>query len=413
MKGVLKVVILAAMLLGLPLAGVLLAQAPLSRYFEFPPRTYYVEHAPFSSIAFIAYSLFVVLTLSPFLVRALRHGVPREKPSAPASPPFDSAGLRSGRPPEPSPSFGTLFRAKDLGPKPRPDLRARFPWWGWCGVALGLVSWILAWNRFPWFSGYQAHTFTPLWIAYILTVNGFTYRRTGTCLLLRRPLSFLLLFPASAVFWWFFEYLNRFVQNWSYTGADFAPAEYFLFATLSFSTVLPAIATTRAWLLSFSCWNGAFQHFFPVQVSSPRLFAEAVLTAAGTGLLLLGVYPNHLFALLWVSPLLILVSLQVLLKETHVLSPLRDGDWRFVLASALAALLCGVFWEMWNFCSLAKWVYHVPFVQRFHVFEMPILGYAGYLPFGLECTVVPEMLLGSCGKNRISNAEQGISNNEG
>jgi len=413
MKGILEVVILAAMLLGLPLAGVLLAQAPLSRYFEFPPRTYYVEHAPFSSIAFIAYSLFVVLTLSPFLVRALRHGVPREKPSAPASPPFDSAGLRSGRPPEPSPSFGTLFRAKDLGPKPRDDLRARFPWWGWCGVALGLVSWILAWNRFPWFSGYQAHTFTPLWIAYILTVNGFTYRRTGTCLLLRRPLSFLLLFPASAVFWWFFEYLNRFVQNWSYTGADFAPAEYFLFATLSFSTVLPAIATTRAWLLSFSWWNGAFQHFFPVQVSSPRLFAEAVLTAAGTGLLLLGVYPNHLFALLWVSPLLILVSLQVLLKETHVLSPLRDGDWRFLLASALAALLCGVFWEMWNFFSLAKWVYHVPFVQRVHVFEMPILGYAGYLPFGLECTVVPEMLLGSCGKNRISNAEQGISNNEG
>jgi len=413
MKGILEVVILAAMLLGLPLAGVLLAQAPLSRYFEFPPRTYYVEHAPFSSIAFIAYSLFVVLTLSPFLVRALRHGVPREKPSAPASPPFDSAGLRSGRPPEPSPSFGTLFRAKDLGPKPRPDLRARFPWWGWCGVALGLVSWILAWNRFPWFSGYQAHTFTPLWIAYILTVSGFTYRRTGTCLLLRRPLSFLLLFPASAVFWWFFEYLNRFVQNWSYTGADFAPAEYFLFATLSFSTVLPAIATTRAWLLSFSWWNGAFQHFFPVQVSSPRLFAEAVLTAAGTGLLLLGVYPNHLFALLWVSPLLILVSLQVLLKETHVLSPLRDGDWRFLLASALAALLCGVFWEMWNFFSLAKWVYHVPFVQRFHVFEMPILGYAGYLPFGLECTVVTEMLLGRSGKNRISNAEQGISNNEG
>ncbi len=393
MKGTLKASVLAAMLLGLPLAGVLVAQAPLSRYLEFPPRTYYVEHAPFSWIAFIAYSLFIALTLSPFLVRALRHGVPREKPSAPASPPFDSAGLRSGRPPEPSPSFGTLFRAKDPGPKPRPDLRARFPWWGWCGVVLGLVSWILAWNRFPWFSGYQPHTFTPLWIAYILTVNGFTYRRTGTCLLLRRPVSFLLLFPASAGFWWFFEYLNRFVQNWSYTGADFGPAEYFLFATLSFSTALPAITTTREWLLSFSWWNRAYQHFFPVRVSSPCFFAAAVLTASGTGLFLLGVYPNHFFALLWVSPLFILVSLQVLLKETHIFSPLRDGDWRFVMASALAALLCGVFWEMWNFYSLAKWEYHVPFVQRFHVFEMPILGYAGYLPFGWECTVVAEMIL--------------------
>jgi hypothetical protein len=373
MKGILKVSVLVAMLLGLPLAGVLVAQAPLSRYFEFPPRPYYVEHAPFSWIAFIACSLFILAVAGPFLLHALHNRQPVPVKTPPAHP---------------------------------------FPWWGWCGAALGLVSWILAWNRFPWFSGYQAHTFTPLWIAYILTVNGFTYRRTGTCLLLRRPLSFLLLFPASAVFWWFFEYLNRFVQNWSYTGADFAPAEYFLFATLSFSTVLPAITTTRAWLLSFSWWNGAFQRFFPVQVSSPRLFAAAVLTAAGTGLFLLGVYPNHLFALLWVSPLLILVSLRVLLKETHIFSPLQDGDWRFVLASALAALLCGVLWEMWNFCSLAKWVYHVPFVQRFHVFEMPILGYAGYLPFGLECTVVAEMVLGSGGKKRISNVEQRISNDE-
>jgi len=112
------------------------------------------------------------------------------------------------------------------------------------------------------------------------------------------------------------------------------------------------------------------------------------------------VYPNHLFALLWISPLLILVSLQALLRETHIFSPLTTGDWRFVLASALAALLCGMFWETWNYWSLAKWVYHVPHVQRFHVFEMPILGYAGYLPFGLECSAVAEMVLAENAKDR-------------
>jgi len=212
--------------------------------------------------------------------------------------------------------------------------------------------------------------------------------------------SFLLLFPASAGFWWFFEYLNRFVQNWSYTGADFSPAEYFLFATLSFSTVLPAFMSTREWLLSFSCWRGASDRFFPVRIPCPRLFAAAVLIAAGTGLFLLGVYPNPLFALLWISPLLILVSLQVILKETHIFSPLAEGNWSFVLASAMAALLCGVFWEMWNFYSLAKWVYHVPYVQRFHVFEMPVLGYAGYLPFGLECSVVTDLVLRVTEKTR-------------
>jgi hypothetical protein len=47
---------------------------------------------------------------------------------------------------------------------------------------------------------------------------------------------------------------------------------------------------------------------------------------------------------------------------------------------------------MWNFFSLAKWQYSIPYVHRFLVFEMPILGFAGYLPFGLECTVAGDVL---------------------
>ena len=48
---------------------------------------------------------------------------------------------------------------------------------------------------------------------------------------------------------------------------------------------------------------------------------------------------------------------------------------------------------MWNFYSLARWEYAVPFVQRFKVFEMPLLGYAGYLPFGVECLAVADLSL--------------------
>jgi len=38
------------------------------------------------------------------------------------------------------------------------------------------------------------------------------------------------------------------------------------------------------------------------------------------------------------------------------------------------------------------WIYSIPYIDRFHLFEMPILGYSGYLPFGLECAVVSELL---------------------
>ena len=57
----------------------------------------------------------------------------------------------------------------------------------------------------------------------------------------------------------------------------------------------------------------------------------------------------------------------------------------------IAALVCGFFWELWNWHSEAKWIYTVPGVERWHLFEMPALGYAGYLPFGLECLLVVEL----------------------
>ena len=349
-----KAVILCAMLLGLPTAGILLAGLPLERYLEFPPITLYVRHAPFSWPAFTAYSLFVLLVLAPFV----RHALSRDP---------------EGR------GEGTRHQG-------------RYPWWGWVGSSLGVLFWVLAWNRFPWFQPFQTHTFTPLWLAYILTMNGLSYKRRGSCILLERTVPYLLLFPASALFWWFFEYLNRFVQNWYYVGPTMSPTEYFWYATLAFSTVLPAFTATRDWVLTFS-WPDRFRHFTPIAPRAPKLVATLVLAVSALGLFLLGIYPDYAFSLLWISPLLILVSLKTLFGEPHLFYQVAEGRWRIVVASALSALICGFFWEMWNFYSLAKWIYQVPFVQRFPIFEMPLIGYAGYLPFGLECAAIVELVM--------------------
>jgi hypothetical protein len=350
-----QIILLTLMLLGLPVMGLVLSGKPLAPYFEFPPRTRYVQPAPFSWTAFAGYALFIVLCVIPFVVRGLRRP--------------DVSEFSSGRP------------------------RA-FPWWGRLGAIMGLCAWILAWSRFPWFQAFQAQTLTPLWLAYILFVNALTFRRTGQCLIIDQPGRFVLLFPASAAFWWFFEYLNRFVQNWQYAGVGFGPLEYFLYATLSFSTVLPAVMSTGEWLLTFPRMRTNFAAFFPILLPYPKFWAACLLCAAAAGLAGLAILPDHLYALVWVSPLLILVSFQALMGEPTIFSPLVRGNWIGILSVALAALICGFFWEMWNYWSLARWTYAVPLVQRFHVFEMPILGYAGYLPFGVTCCVVSEMVLG-------------------
>jgi hypothetical protein len=66
-------------------------------------------------------------------------------------------------------------------------------------------------------------------------------------------------------------------------------------------------------------------------------------------------FPNQLFALLWVSPLIIIVSvLWIAGRLTTLLHPVERGDWRPLVIPALAALVCGFFWEMWNRLGLAR-----------------------------------------------------------
>jgi hypothetical protein len=92
-----------------------------------------------------------------------------------------------------------------------------------------------------------------------------------------------------------------------------------------------------------------------------------------------------------VAPLLLITSLQAVAGEETMFSCIARGDWRPLWLPALAALVCGFFWEMWNYKSLSHWEYAIPFVNQFKIFEMPLLGYAGYLPFGLECMAVMQL----------------------
>ena len=341
------------MLLGLPMAGILIAGRPLEIYLEFPPETRFIQHAPFSGIAFWCYALFIISVLIFLLA--------------------------------------PLFQNREIISKYKP-VNKPIPWWGWMSLLTCILFWAIAWNRFAFLAWFQPHTFAPIWISFIIWLNALTLRRTGQSLLTHKTRLFLTLFPLSAAFWWFFEYLNRFVQNWYYVGVQFEALEYFLYATISFSTVLPAVASMHAWLKSYLGDLDCYRNWIAVHIKHPNLLACCVLIIAGLGLGFIGIRPDYLFPLLWISPLLILIGLQAVLGESPIISGIRRGDWTNMVSFPLAALACGFFWEMWNIHSLAKWQYSIPFVHRFQVFEMPILGYAGYLPFGLECAVVIMMV---------------------
>lgn len=338
-----------ALLLLTPLAvGLIRGLGPL--LIEFPPLTRYVDHAPFSAPVFFAFSLITLLALALFI-----------RPQW----------------------FG--FRVDSPPPRIH-GARRPFPAWGWLGIALTIASWICAWGRFDGLGWFRDHTFFPLWLGYIFTVDGWVYARTGTSRFAHARRQFLALFPASAAAWWYFEYLNRFVQNWWYQGVDtFSALHYILMATFSFSTVFPALFGTYDLLRSFPWFDRAYRNGPAIGPWSRR--SQWTLAAFGVlSLALMARFPVPLFFLTWLAPLLIIAPALALAGLSTPFHDLARGDYRMLIAFAVAALVCGFFWECWNYWSMPKWHYSVPYVQALLLFEMPAPGYGGYLPFGPMCS---------------------------
>ncbi|MBI4305729.1 MAG: hypothetical protein HY678_05355 [Chloroflexi bacterium] len=92
-------------------------------------------------------------------------------------------------------------------------------------------------------------------------------------------------------------------------------------------------------------------------------------------------FPTQFYPFVWIAPFLFLDGILGLAGRTNLAMQLCRGQWREAVAIGAAGLVCGFLWEFWNFWSSPKWVYSVPLLGFGKVFEMPILGYAGYVPF--------------------------------
>src|SRR5262245_7283762 len=110
------------------------------------------------------------------------------------------------------------------------------------GLVLIVYAWPMAWFGNPPLS---EHTFFLIWLGYVLSVDGIVFVRSGSSLLSRSKPQFLGLFAASIPLWWLFEVANHYLDNWTYLlPHELGWFAYHAEATLSFSTVIPAIFVT-------------------------------------------------------------------------------------------------------------------------------------------------------------------------
>jgi len=255
----------------------------------------------------------------------------------------------------------------------------KWPVHGWIGLTLIALFWILNWSL----HGTRSHWgFFPLWLGYGITVDALIFQRKGHSLITRTPCVWAGLFLISAPAWWLFELINLHTQNWIYLGKEsFSTLEYAAFSTLSFSTVMPAVFGTAEWAGTWE-WIRRLGPG-PVIRNTPTLL-RGLFAAGVLMLLLLLARPELFFPLVWGSVYSILEPLNARLGNRSLLDDLARGDWRPVISLSVGCLICGFFWEMWNFYSWPKWIYRIPYADVFHLFEMPLAGYLGYIPFSLE-----------------------------
>jgi hypothetical protein len=261
---------------------------------------------------------------------------------------------------------------------------------GWIGLGIVLAAEILllAGNELV------GRWFTPIvWTGYVLAVDGIVFTLTGRSYLVSDRREGVLVAIVSILGWWLFELYNapRFWRGgddlaglwWSYhrmepnlflrrVGYDWA-----------FATIFPALFLTAAALRATVCARVRVSAWAP----SSATLQIAVVIGLVVAALPLVVPSVWLVPLVWTGLILVFEPLNARAGRPSWLADLARGDASRLAALVLSGAICGVLWEFWNYWAITKWTYTIPaaYLGEVKVFEMPVIGYLGFLPFALEC----------------------------
>ncbi len=277
-----------------------------------------------------------------------------------------------------------------------------YPLWFWLGLVAWLGTLILLWSKARQPLWYLHWSDLPLFWGFIFFLDGIVYKRNGGRSLIGEvPQEVVGIGLCSTLGWMLFEYLNFFVDdNWFYPNGGIISSEQFLLYAIIISSGLLTMAFE--WYSLFTSFPALRQRFSQgIKIILPEWVKNVCLLLALGGLFGSGLLPDTLFFSLWLAPPLLLA---VALDKIGVWTPLRPigrGNWTPTLLFSLTYLVQGLCLECQNYFSgthdadgnlifseaPAYWVYSLPYVQTAKIFEMPVLGYLGYLPFGLYCWI--------------------------
>lgn len=264
-------------------------------------------------------------------------------------------------------------------------MEKRFPLHGILGIITLLISEYFLFKKVdPFYSWFYCFS----WWSYILTIDGIIYYKKGNSLIINRTKEFFIMIPWSIFIWLIFEAANLSLKNWYYINLPYSIIERWIGYSIAYGTVLPGLFETTELLETLGFFKNS-------KIKKIKITRRGNIILIILGLFCLGssiFIPRYFFSLIWGGFIFLLEPFNYHFGTRSLLRQLQDGNPRKVYCLLMAGLICGILWEFWNFWSLSKWIYTVPFFEDLKGFEMPFLGFLGFPPFTIEVYVMYEFI---------------------
>jgi hypothetical protein len=228
------------------------------------------------------------------------------------------------------------------------------------------------------------------WWSFLVILDGMNSRRIGRSVLFKKPADLLAAALVSVPAWLIFELYNLRLKNWSYHDL---PPSLLIRAVghfVAFATVLPALMELAAFFKP-----GLERLLRPARPLPVTRTGLAASTGIGLVLLVLPLlWPKFFFPFVWMGFIFLLEPLNYRAGRASFLGDLEKGNLVRLLSWMAAGLSAGILWESFNFWAGSHWEYHLPYLDLGRIFQMPVFGYLGFIPFALEIFALEAVLTG-------------------
>jgi hypothetical protein len=223
-------------------------------------------------------------------------------------------------------------------------------------------------------------SYPVIWWGVLLLLDVWNARRWGSVPMHGNGRHFVAVtLPLSVLFWLVYEFLNLRFPQWRYVGEPEGAWVQMLFGFIAYGTVIPIIVELQWWII-----GPEPRWVLPDAMVQGFRRRRALCLATGAAMLALPAFVRifWLNQLMWIAPAVLLAPF---LPVSCGHSPRRVAT--FAGSVAAAGIGGGLLWELFNYWSPAKWKYLV-MPGAAHLFEMPLAGYLGFVPFAFSTVAV-------------------------